>query len=157
MRDIALVLFVGALMVLAVKRPFLFVLAYMYVDTVSPQRISYFLLNRVPISLIVAALAIGGWLIADQKDFPSPRQMIWFCRLHHLDDRGAVSRSRPGSNGLGWKASLRLLPAFTLRTRLDSGRPALLTLSAAAIIITGGIKTIPSGGGYGVLGDGRQQ
>ena len=157
MRDIALVLFVGALMLLALKRPFLFVLAYMYVDTVSPQRISYFLLNRVPISLIVAALAIGGWMIADRKDFRvAPRQLLILILLAY------VTWTTAGADfpveawvkwDWVWKALIFafFLP-FTLRTRLRIEASLLfLTLSAAAIIITGGIKTVLSGGGYGVL------
>ena len=43
------------------RRPFLFVLAYVYVDIVSPQRLTYLLLNSVPISLI-AVDACGGRL-----------------------------------------------------------------------------------------------
>ena len=85
MRDLALVAFVGALFLLALKRPFLFVLAYIYVDTVSPQRISYFLLNRVPISMIVAALAIGGWLLLDKKELRvAPRQGLILLLLAYV-------------------------------------------------------------------------
>ena len=45
MRDLAFVAFLGGPALLGLKRPFLFVLAYIYVDTVSPQRLSYILLN----------------------------------------------------------------------------------------------------------------
>src|SRR3546814_19631057 len=47
--------------------PFLFILVYVYVDVVSPQRLSYFLLNAVPISLIAVVLAVAGWAVADDK------------------------------------------------------------------------------------------
>src|SRR3546814_12929866 len=66
-RDLALVGFLAALLALGFKRPFLFVLAYAYVDIVSPQRLSYYLLNSIPVSMIVAGLAFAGWLIADDK------------------------------------------------------------------------------------------
>ena len=39
MRDLALLAFMAAVMLFALKRPFLFIPLYMYVDTVSPQRI----------------------------------------------------------------------------------------------------------------------
>src|SRR5436305_8843233 len=68
MRDLAFVGFLAGLLALGIRRPFLFVLAYVYVDTVSPQRLSYFLLNAIPLSLIIALLAMGGWAIADRKD-----------------------------------------------------------------------------------------
>src|SRR3546814_5785820 len=66
-RDLALVGFLAALLALGFKRPFLFVLAYAYVDIVSPQRLSYYLLNSIPVSMIVAGLSFAGWLIADDK------------------------------------------------------------------------------------------
>ena len=58
MRDLAFVAFLAGLLALGIRRPFLFVLAYVYVDTVSPQRLSYFLLNSIPLSLIIALLAM---------------------------------------------------------------------------------------------------
>src|ERR1700712_3310081 len=67
MRDLAFVGFLLALIGMGFRRPFLFVLAYVYVDIVSPQRLSYYLLNSVPISLICAALAVAGWAAADDK------------------------------------------------------------------------------------------
>src|SRR5690349_24796283 len=68
MRDLVFIGFIAALLLLAVRRPFLFALAYIYVDTVSPQRLSYHLLNSIPLSMIVAVLAVAGWAVADPKD-----------------------------------------------------------------------------------------
>ena len=67
MRDLAFVGFLIALLGLGFRRPFLFVLAYAYVDIVSPQHLSYFLLNSIPLSMLIAGLAVGGWLLADDK------------------------------------------------------------------------------------------
>src|SRR3982750_41509 len=68
MRDLAFIAFLAGLLAFGLKRPFLFVLAYVYVDTVSPQRLSYFLLNSIPLSMIIAVLAMGGWALFDRKD-----------------------------------------------------------------------------------------
>ena len=78
MHDLAFVGFLLALIGFGFRRPFLFVLAYVYVDVVSPQRLSYFLLNSVPVSLICVALAVGGWLLADAKADArvAPRQLL---------------------------------------------------------------------------------
>ena len=86
MRDLAFVGFLMAFLALGLKRPFIFVLAYAYVDIVAPQRLSYWMLNAVPVSLIVFGLAFMGWLIADDKrdtrvsfstmSWPSSRPMI---------------------------------------------------------------------------------
>ena len=67
MRDIFFLLFLAAMFGIALKRPFLFVLTYAYIDIVSPQRLSYFLLNSIPISLLAFAGAFGGWLLIDNK------------------------------------------------------------------------------------------
>src|SRR3954470_3005102 len=82
-RDLFFVAYLAALLALGFRRPFLFVLAYAYVDIVSPQHLSYFLLNRLPLSLIIAGLAFGGWLIADDKKKMSfaPRQFLMVAML----------------------------------------------------------------------------
>ena len=59
MRDLAFVGFLMALLGMGLRRPFLFVLAYVYIDIVSPQRLTYWLLNAVPISLVAVALMIA--------------------------------------------------------------------------------------------------
>ena len=83
MRDLIFVGFLLALIGMGMRRPFLFVLAYAYVDIVSPQHLSYYLLNSVPISMIVASLAIGGWLVADSKNGMrvAPRQFLMLILL----------------------------------------------------------------------------
>ena len=65
MHDLALVGFIVALIALGFRRPFLFVLGYAYVDIVSPQRLSYYLLNAVPVSLIFFLLAVGGFVAVE--------------------------------------------------------------------------------------------
>ena len=52
MRDLVFVAFLCALFAAGLRRPFIFVLTYVYIDIVSPQRLTYLLLNSVPISLI---------------------------------------------------------------------------------------------------------
>ncbi|HKR24876.1 MAG TPA: DUF5935 domain-containing protein [Allosphingosinicella sp.] len=157
MRDIGLVCFLLALLALAVKRPFLFALAYIYVDTVSPQRLSYYLLNSISVSMYVAALAIGAWLVFDRKDVrPAPRQGLILLLLAYVTWT-TLHADLPVEAWTKfewvWKALVfAIFLPFTLRTRLRVEAALLfLTLSAAAIVIVGGIKTVLSGGGYGVL------
>jgi len=157
MRDLALIGFLAALLLLAVKRPFLFTLAYIYVDTVSPQRLSYYLLNSFSVSMYVAILAIAGWLIADKKDVrPAPRQGLILILLAYVTWT-TVYADLPVEAWSKWEWVWKALVfaiflPLTLRTRLRIEAALLfLVLSAAAIIIVGGIKTTLSGGGYGVL------
>ncbi|HIV76316.1 MAG TPA: putative O-glycosylation ligase, exosortase A system-associated, partial [Candidatus Sphingomonas excrementigallinarum] len=60
MRDLFLIGFLFSLFALGMRRPFLMVLAYIYIDIVAPQRLTYHLLNTVPISLIAVIAAVGG-------------------------------------------------------------------------------------------------
>lgn len=158
MRDLFFVGFLAALLALGLRRPFLFVLAYAYVDIVAPQRLSYYLLNSIPISLIVAALAIGGWLIADDKrDFRvMPRQWLMILLLIYAGVTTIYADFPVDALTKWdwvWKAmAFAIFLPFTLRTRLRIEAYLLfMTLSAAAIIIVGGLKTVASGGGYGAL------
>ena len=59
MLDLFFAAFLGVFLALGLRRPFLWVLAYLYVDIVAPQKISYFLLASIPISLIGAVR--GGY------------------------------------------------------------------------------------------------
>src|SRR3954462_688054 len=157
-RDLAFVGFLVALIGLGFRRPFLFVLAYAYVDILSPQHLSYFLLNSIPLSMIVAALAVGGWASADDKKGRSiaPRQWLMILLLVyaglttlHAD----VPEHAPEKWEWVWKSMVwAIFLPLTLRTRLRLEAYLLfMTLSASAIIIVGGIKTAASGGGYGAL------
>ncbi|HJO66066.1 MAG TPA: DUF5935 domain-containing protein, partial [Sphingomonas sanguinis] len=67
MRDLFLIGFLFSLFAMGLRRPFLLVLAYIYIDIVSPQRLTYYLLNTVPIWLIAVVAAVGAWALVDDK------------------------------------------------------------------------------------------
>ena len=158
MRDLAFVAFLVALVGMGFRRPFLLVLGYVYVDIVSPQRLTYLLLNTVPVSLIMVVLAAMGWaLFDDKKDTRlAPRQFLMlvlliYCGVTTLQADFPVDALRKWD--WVWKAlAFGIFLPLTLRTRLRIEALALfMILSAASIIIVGGIKTLVSGGGYGAL------
>ena len=158
MRDLAFVAFLMALIGMGLRRPFLLVLGYVYVDIVSPQRLTYLLLNTVPISLIMVVLAVGGWAVSDEKRDPRfvPRQMMLIILLTYcgFTTMGADFPLEAAAKwDWVWKAlAFAIFLPLTLRTRLRIEALALfMTVSAASIIIVGGIKTLVSGGGYGAL------
>ena len=158
MRDLAFALFLFAFIGIGLRRPFLLVLAYCYVDIVAPQRLSYFLVTSLPISLIVFCLAIGAWLFIDDKRDSriSARQLILvmlliYCGLTTQSADFPVEAAAKWS--WVWKALLwGIFLPLTLRTKLRLEALALtLVLCASSIIITGGIKTLAGGGGYGSM------
>ncbi len=158
MRDLALLGFLAALLTLGLKRPFLLVLAYAYVDIVAPQRLSWGLLSSIPLSMLVAAIAVGGWAIADDKKniAMAPRQWLMLVLLLYC---GATTfyADVPVDAQFKWEwvwkaMAFAIFLPLTLRTKLRIEALILfMTLSAATIVIVGSIKTILSGGGYGEL------
>jgi len=158
MVDLALFLFAMGLLALSLRRPFLAVLAYLYVDIVAPQKISWHLLASIPISLITFLAAFGLWLVADDKRDSrfTLRQgllvaLLAYCGATTLTADFPVEAAEKWA--WVWKALLfAIFLPLTLRTRLRIEAASLfMVLSAASIIITGGIKTAVSGGGYGAL------
>jgi len=159
MRDLVFVGFLLALFGMGLRRPFLFVLAYVYIDIVSPQRLTYLLLNTVPISAIAVALAVGAWALADDKRDArfAPRQgliliLLGYCWLTKLGADFPVEAQDKWE--WVWKAlAFAAFLPLTLRTRLRIEALLLfMVLSAGSIVIVGGIKTLASGGGgYGEL------
>jgi probable O-glycosylation ligase (exosortase A-associated) len=158
MRDLVFVGFLAAFMAAGFRRPFFFVLAYVYIDTVQPQRLTYTLLNSVPISLIAFVMAVGGWILADKKTDSrfAPRQamlavLLLYCGMTTLSADFPLEALDKWS--WVWKSLLfAIFLPLTLTTRLRFEALSLvMCLSAASIIIVGGIKTLASGGGYGAL------
>ncbi len=143
---------------LGCKKPFLWVLAYCYVDIVAPQQVSWHLLASLPLSLIVFVAAFGGWVMLDPKHNSrfTYRQVILcvllvYCGLTTLTADYPVEALTKWA--WVWKALVfAIFLPLTLNTRLRIEAVALtMVLSAAAIIISGGIKTAMGGGGYGSL------
>ncbi len=158
MRDLAFIAFLLAIMGLGFRRPFIFVLGYIYIDNVAPQRLSYLLLNTVPVSQIMVFLAVAAWALLDDKKGTrfAPRQFLMALLLVYCGV--TTSQADFPMEALEkwdwvWKAlAFAIFLPLTLRTRLRIEATALfMILSAASIIIVGGIKTLGSGGGYGAL------
>lgn len=158
MRDLFFIAFLAAFGLLGLRRPFLLVAVYAYIDIVSPQRLSYFLLNTIPISAIAFAAMVGAWLMFDDKKDCrfSARQglmllLLLWCGYTTLTADFPVEALTKWN--WVWKAIIAgvFLP-LVLRTRLRiEALTVFMILCASTIIINGGMKTALSGGGYGVL------
>lgn len=158
MRDLFFVGYLGLLMLLAFKRPFLFTLVYAYIDIIAPQRLSYFLLNAIPLSLILFALTLLGFLVSDDKRDVrvSPRWALLLVLLAYCGYTTTVAvEPLAAQEKWSWVWKALVFAAFLpllLKTRLRIEALALTqVLCASALIVTGGIKTALGGGGYGSL------
>ena len=159
MLDLALAVFLGGLIALGLRRPYIWVLGYLYVDILVPQKISYWLLASLPVSLIMFVLAFGGWLMKDDKRdvHVSWRQglillLLLYCGITTLNAEFPVEAAEKWA--WVWKTLLfaMFLP-LALRTRLRIEAAVLfMVLTIGAIAVNVGIKTLGSGGGgYGEL------
>ncbi len=158
MLDLALIGFIAVLLAMGLKRPFLWVLAYIYIDVVAPQKIGWGPIQALPVSLIAFSAAFGGWLLLDGKHGSrfTLRQglivaLLAWCGATTL----AAEFPEAALTKWDWVWKALVFAAFlplTLRTRLRIEAAALvMVLSIGTIIINGGIKTVFGGGGYGVL------
>ncbi|NTZ43858.1 putative O-glycosylation ligase, exosortase A system-associated [Altererythrobacter sp. SALINAS58] len=158
MLDLALFAFIMGLLALGVKRPFLWVLAYIYIDILAPQKIGWSLTAALPLSLIAFCAAFAGWLLADSKRGSrfTYRQFLMVLLLIY-SGWTTLNADFPEAAlekwGWVWKALVfAIFLPLTLTTRLRIEAAALvMLLTAGAIIISGGIKTALGGGGYGGL------
>jgi O-antigen ligase len=156
--SIGIALFVACFLALGVRRPFLWLLAYVYIDVLVPQKISYTILNHIPISLIAFVLCFGGWLMIDAKSDTrfTLRQgllalLLAYCGVTTLSADFPVEAAEKWA--WVWKGLVfAIFLPLTLRTRLRFEAVILvMVLSVGAIIVDGGIKTVVGGGGYGQL------
>lgn len=158
MLDLALVGFIGLFLAMGLKRPFVWVLAYIYIDVVAPQKIGWGFIQSLPVSLVAFAAAFAGWLLLDSKHGArfTFRQALILALLAYcgITTLGAAFPEAAWTKwGWVWKALVfaAFLP-LTLRTKLRIEATVLImVLSIGTIIINGGLKTALGGGGYGVL------
>ncbi|EIZ78417.1 O-antigen polymerase [Novosphingobium sp. Rr 2-17] len=158
MINLALTGFFVLLIVMGIRRPFLWVICYLYVDIVAPQIISWGFLTRLPTSLIAFAAAFLGWLAFDDKRdarFTWRQGLLVLLLLYCAVTTWTATYPVEAMTKWGWVWKALVFAIFlplTLRTRLRIEAVALaMVLSASALIIDGGIKTATGGGGYGAL------
>ncbi len=159
MLDLGFLAFLGAVLALGFKRPFLWVLGFIYVDILSPQDVSWGFLGSIPISLIFFMAAFGGWLVLDNKQGSRfvLRQwllLLFFGLCAYTTIKAAYPVEAAEKWSWVWKSLMfGIFLPLTLRTRARIEAVVLImVLAAGSIMIDAGIKTIASGGGgYGKL------
>ena len=155
MLDLALFLFVCFLMLAGLRRPYLWVLAYLYIDILAPQKIGWSITPAFPISLIAFCAAFAGWILVDPKRGSkwTLRQTLlvmlllycgWTTMNADFPEEALVKWDWV------WKALVfAIFLPLTLTTRLRMECAALtMVLTVGAIIIATGLKTVGGGGGY---------
>lgn len=155
MLDLSLFLFLITFLAIGFRRPFIWVLAYLYVDVLAPGKMGWTLMPLLQASLITFLAAFAGWLLADPKRGSkfTFRQVLltalllycWFTTVNADFPEFAAQKW-----GWVWKAlvfAIFLPLTLTTRLRIEAAMLVLL-LSVAAIVISAGIKVTLGGGGY---------
>ncbi len=158
MFSLALTLYVVAFLLLGLRRPFVWVLAYLYIDIMAPQKVTWAILPSLQISLVAFIAASVGWLFVDRKEHSrfTLRQglmvvVLIYCGVTTLSADFPVDAAAKWA--WVWRAlvfAIFLPLALTTRLRIEAAA-LVMCLSIGAIVIGGAIKTLAGGGGYGTL------
>lgn len=155
-RETILILVYLAFLVLGCVAPFVFTLGYLWVDTFRPQELSYLYLPTIPVSMIMAVAALGGYVVLDRKNPPPLRAQtvltlmlgLWVC----LTTMIAVA---PEAAWPKWDWAFKTIMfsafiPFVIRSRLQiEAFIQVYVLALAVHFMSAGVKTALGGGGYG--------
>jgi probable O-glycosylation ligase (exosortase A-associated) len=158
MKDLFFLAFIAFVLLLGLKRPFLWVLLYVYIDILAPQRIGYSIITTLPLSLIAFAAAFGGWLVLDRKAgarFTLRQALLLILMVYCWWTTGQADFPEDALTKWEWVWKALLFAIFlpltlTTRARIE-GLGLVLLLSVATIVIATGLKVVLGGGGYGEL------
>lgn len=157
MRDLLILLVFLAYVSVGFIVPFVGALGYIWVDTFYPQAVSYGILSHVPVSLIIAIVAVGAYMASDRRDVPKPgihlaltvSMFIWVTMTCFW----AVAPDFAWGKW-NWASKTIIFSAFIpyfFRSRVQIEAFLLTWVFAAAVhIIPVGLKTMYSGGGYNI-------
>jgi hypothetical protein len=156
MRSLALLGVYLAYLVMGSSAPFVFGLGYIWTDLFTPQSVAYVILNQIPVSLIMALGAAGFYAAADRRDPPRITLslvllFVWICWVSLT----TTWADFPDAAWYKWNWAVKsiifaMIMPFLFRSRVQI-EAAILTilLSVSGNLISFGVKTIISGGGYG--------
>jgi len=141
---------------LSVNAPFVATLGYVWVDTFQPQEVAYIILNQVPVALIMAAAALGSYLLVDRRSPPRLSVETILQLAMAVWVTLTMTWAEAPDSGWGkwdWAFKTLLFAAFVpyvIRSRVQIEAFAqTYVFSLAANFLPFGAKTLISGGGYG--------
>lgn len=159
MRDLAIILFLLGLVFLGIYRPWLMTIAYLYTDIIQPQRLSFSALRSLPINFILGAAAVVLFMFDKKKNLAFgivQGLMLAFVLWFTITSNMAVIQDEQVwfKWDSAWKsvvfAGVFMPLILSTRRRIETAI-ALLILCVALVSVSGGLKTLAGGGGYGDL------
>ncbi|OZA92734.1 DUF5935 domain-containing protein [Altererythrobacter sp. H2] len=155
MLDLALFLFICFMLLAGLRRPYLWVLTYLYIDILAPQKIGWTITPAFQVSLIAFCAAFAGWILVDPKRGSkfTLRQGLLLALLVYCGWT-TMNADFPADALFKWDWVWKTLVfaiflplALTTKLRIESAALTMV-LTAGAIIIATGMKTALGGGGY---------
>ncbi len=157
LRSLWLVFVYLSFMGLSLPAPFVATLGYVWVDTFQPQYVTYFFLNDIPVSMVIGIVALGAYLLLDRRSPPSLSgetvlqvlMAIWITMT-------LLWAERPDAAWMKWDTVFKTLVfaafvPYVIRSRVQIEAFAnTYVFSLAANFVPFGLKTLISGGGYGM-------
>lgn len=70
LRSLFLILMYVSFLGLGLAAPFILTLGYAWVDTFRPQAVAWYILNQLPVALIMGVAALGGYFLMDRRSPP---------------------------------------------------------------------------------------
>ena len=142
---------------LSVNAPFVATLGYVWVDTFQPQAVAYFILNQLPVAMIMAITAFGGYLLLDRRSPPPlTLQTILQLGMGIWVTLTLIWAQAPDAAWIKWDWALKTIVfaafiPYVIRSKVQIEAFAqTYVFSMAANFIPFGIKVLHSGGGYGM-------
>ena len=139
------------------QAPFVLTLGYVWVDTFQPQNVAFILLNQFPVALVMGAGAFLAYFAMDRRSPPrmsfETGAQLFMAFWMTVTCIGAPAGEFAWSKW-DWAFKSMLFAAFvpySIRSRIQLEAFAqTYVFSLAANFIPFGIKTLMSGGGYGI-------
>src|SRR5215203_5944740 len=156
MTDIYIAIIYVVILAMGFKSPFIFSLGFVWVDVFAPQLQSS-VLTGIPVSLIVGILAFVGYMISDRRDPPKLTLItvliITMAGWITLTSTWGVAPPQSVWGKWDWAFKVLIFSAFlpfVFRTRIQiEAFYQVLVFAASVHFVSGGLKTLAGGGGYG--------
>ena len=149
-------LYVGFL-AMALPAPFVATLGYVWVDTFQPQFVAYYFLNDAPVAMIMGCAAFGLYALMDRRS-PPPlcAETVILIILMLYITMSMMWAERPVEGWVKWDLTFKTLLfatfiPYSIRSQVQiEAFVNTYVFSLAANFVPFGLKTLISGGGYGV-------
>jgi probable O-glycosylation ligase (exosortase A-associated) len=157
LRSLWLVFVYLSFMGLSLPAPFVATLGYVWVDTFQPQYVTYFFLNDIPVSMVIGIVALAAYMLLDRR---SPPALSGETALQVLMAVWVTATllwaERPDDAWVKWDSVFKTLcftafVPYVIRSRVQIEAFAnTYVFALAANFVPFGLKTLISGGGYGI-------